>query len=247
MTWKHKINDHGADVGYIDTETGQTVTAAEYSRMESMENGMVSGDNSASMTSSGQMMAPSLVPPPPAMGARMDMAAPGQMSPMGQMPAQQMGQTPMGQMGQAPQMAAAPGFLQAPAQPLVATPGNPLIQPGAQVLSGAQNSSMLDNNAGTNLGGAAGGAAGGAGGGALSGMGEQQGGSILQDAHTGMNPTAGLAIQGKSLRLEGISHGGNTQTPMHQKPHGFLDATSIAILLPTLVLLALIIAAAHKK
>jgi hypothetical protein len=231
MVWKHKINDHGVDVGYTDTETGQTVNAADYSRMQQMENGMVSGDGSSATAPS--QMAPALVPPPPAMsGTSMQMAAPGQMSPLGQMPAQPIGQMPMGQMGQAPQMAAPPAFSQAPAQPLVATPGNPLIQPGAQVLSGASNSNMLDSNAG---------------GGLLGGMSGQQAASPLQDAHTGMNPTAGLAIQGKSLRLEGISHGGNTQTPIHQKPHGFLDATSIAILLPTLVLLALIIAAAHKK
>jgi Type IV secretory system Conjugative DNA transfer len=236
MTWKHQINDHGVDLGYRDTDSGETVTAAEYGRREQMDNGMVSGDASLVAAPPAQIMAPGTVPAQSAMpGMGMQMAAPGQMSPIGQMPAQPMGQMPM---GQAPQMAAAPAYPQAVAQPLVATPGNPLIQPGAQVLSGASNSNMLDSNAGGALGGA---------GGALSGMSGQPAASPLQDAHTGINPTAGLAVQGKSLRLEGISHGGDTQTPMHQKPHGFLDATSIAILLPTLVLLALIIAAAHKK
>jgi type IV secretory pathway TraG/TraD family ATPase VirD4 len=57
-----------------------------------------------------------------------------------------------------------------------------------------------------------------------------------------------MAIQGKNLRLEGIpQHLESLTPPKGYRVHGFLDATSIAILLPTLVLLALIIAAAHKK
>jgi hypothetical protein len=63
----------------------------------------------------------------------------------------------------------------------------------------------------------------------------------------GGQPVPVGARQGKTLRSEsnrppevhtGVSRG---------KGKGFLDATSIAILLPTLVLLALVIAAAHKK
>jgi|AGTN01.2.fsa_nt_gi FOG: TPR repeat len=44
-------------------------------------------------------------------------------------------------------------------------------------------------------------------------------------------------------RPQGQSH----HSTLCSRKHGFLDATSVAILLPTLVLLALIIAAAHKK
>lgn len=62
----------------------------------------------------------------------------------------------------------------------------------------------------------------------------------------GQPPTMGQSIQGKNLRMEGVPTHLNNNS-IGYKAHGFLDATSIAILLPTLVLLALIIAAAHKK
>jgi hypothetical protein len=113
----------------------------------------------------------------------------------------------------------------APPAPVIAAP-NPLIMPGAQMLApGSASNDMLSNPGG---------------------MPQVMSGSPLQDQSTGLNPTAGLSVQGKSLRLEGIQKK-ETQLPVHHKTHGFLDATSIAILLPTLVLLALIIAAAHKK
>ncbi len=65
---------------------------------------------------------------------------------------------------------------------------------------------------------------------------------------TGLVPTMGQAVQGKNLRLEGRpEHSQQVQNFAPRKGKGFLDATSIAILMPTLVLLALIIAAAHKK
>lgn len=66
---------------------------------------------------------------------------------------------------------------------------------------------------------------------------------------TGRVPTIGQEIQKKNFRLEGVpGHVDQTrQSFQPKKGKGFLDATSIAILMPTLVLLALIIAAAHKK
>lgn len=66
---------------------------------------------------------------------------------------------------------------------------------------------------------------------------------------TGRVPTIGQEIQKKNFRLEGVpGHVNQTrQSFQPKKGKGFLDATSIAILMPTLVLLALIIAAAHKK
>jgi hypothetical protein len=120
------------------------------------------------------------------------------------------------------------GIQQAPqAMPAVQPMGmpaggpNPLVQPGAQMLNG-QN---LTPGAAP--------------------------GSILNNPSQAMSPTAGLPLQGKNLRMEGIAPGmhANPTPQVHvpRKTHGFLDATSIAILLPTLVLLALIIAAAHKK
>ncbi|CAN5354819.1 hypothetical protein BH11CYA1_BH11CYA1_25400 [soil metagenome] len=66
---------------------------------------------------------------------------------------------------------------------------------------------------------------------------------------TGKVPTMGQEVQKKNFRLEGLpGHvDGAALSPAPRKGKGFLDATSIAILMPTLVLLALIIAAAHKK
>ena len=66
---------------------------------------------------------------------------------------------------------------------------------------------------------------------------------------TGRVPTIGQEIQKKNFRLEGVpGHVDQTRQGFApKKGKGFLDATSIAILMPTLVLLALIIAAAHKK
>ncbi len=60
-------------------------------------------------------------------------------------------------------------------------------------------------------------------------------------------PTAGMPVQGKNLRLMGVPGHAAQRGQAGKHAKGFLDATSIAILLPTLVLLALIIAAAHKK
>ena len=65
---------------------------------------------------------------------------------------------------------------------------------------------------------------------------------------TAIGPMLGQNIQKKTLRMEGMP--GHTDAMLAAPPKkgkGFLDATSIAILMPTLVLLALIIAAAHKK
>lgn len=60
-------------------------------------------------------------------------------------------------------------------------------------------------------------------------------------------PGEAKGAAGKTLRMEGIAKDKKIHSSHGYRTHGFLDATSIAILLPTLVLLALIIAAAHKK
>jgi hypothetical protein len=52
---------------------------------------------------------------------------------------------------------------------------------------------------------------------------------------------------GKNLRIETARSAAKHPVSLGHKGKSFLDATSIAILMPTLVLLALIIAAAHKK
>lgn len=105
---------------------------------------------------------------------------------------------------------------------------NPLIQPGAQVLgtdsapSNGQSIASAEYPA-------------------------EPSSRIPTDPLKGQPPTAGLPIQGKNLRLEGSPQHLASSGPISYRPHSFLDATSIAILLPTLVLMALVIAAAHKK
>ena len=99
---------------------------------------------------------------------------------------------------------------------------NPLIQPGAIILN-ANNQPVTPPPGGRYF--------------------NQPAGVIPREAHP---PTEGMIVQPKNLRLEGNPQHITDYSGM-RKAHGFLDATSIAILLPTLVLLALILAAAHKK
>jgi len=164
----------------------------------------------------------------------------GDMSGMGQPPMlqHQGGIDPMTGQAMQPAMNGMPPMQPGMMQPgmMPQQPATPLIQPGATMLSGQGSS-------------------------AVPGLPQAPGGQQMPyqaqstiDPTQGRPPTAGAPKQGKSLRLEGIPHahpqahtagGGAQHSP--RKSHGFLDATSIAILLPTLVLLALIIAAAHKK
>lgn len=138
----------------------------------------------------------------------------------GQMQGQMPGQM-QGQMpGQMPGQMQAGGYpqqMQGMAQNPAET--NPLIQPGARMLNG--NGQAPVHNIAANS----------------TGNPQEQLGTHAQPL-------------GKSLRMESVKREHPQQlhgNMPHKKPHGFLDATSIAILLPTLVLLALIIAAAHKK
>jgi len=258
MGWKTQIDERGIVTRYRDTDTGECISPQEFERRQQM----------------GQLQyqpaQPAMTALPPAMGGVYTTPAGGGMAPggygaqMGGTPisssmggvspggammnaqlgaAQQMmggqlnaAQTAMGQLSQINQQASAglavsptgmPMAAQAPAAP---AGGVPLIQPGAKLLTANAQPNMLnqqaDNPSPPPIG--------------LTG-------SPLNNPSTGFNPTAGMAVQGKSLRMEGLpGHAGNGPNPNY-KNHGFLDATSIAILLPTLVLLALIIAAAHKK
>jgi hypothetical protein len=165
----------------------------------------------------------SLMANPPAAQSQ----APGMMAPTSPLGAG-MAPSPMGGAGMSPMGGMAPSpMAPAPAAPMMSAAPNPLIQPGAQMIApGSASNDMLNANPQP--------------------MPQGMSGSSLQNRSTGLSPTAGLEVQGKSLRLEGVQKKFQ-QVPVHHKTHGFLDATSIAILLPTLVLLALIIAAAHKK
>lgn len=219
MGFKAQIDESGKITRYKDTDTGEVISAKEFER-RSMQ----------------QMQVQPAYSPYPSMQTGAPMAMPMYASAPGAAnayPAQQM-QTgrPVGQdlsehmlrhgTQQLPQqMAAQPMPQMQPqlqAMPPMQPGQHPFIQPGAQML-------------GAN--GAAPGAA----------------GFNMNNPSVAMPPTAGMAMQGKNLRMEGIP-GAATRNQMprpHKSSHGFLDATSIAILLPTLVLLALIIAAAHKK
>jgi hypothetical protein len=216
MSWRAQIDDRGIITRYKDTDTGEVITAKEYERRMAMGT---------------QMGGMQMQPQQPMMYAQpaggMYGAAPqGQMMMGGGQPVYQQPMQPMQPMQQP--MAQYPQQV-APAVAPLQQSGSPLMQPGAQILTagaGAQ-SDVLSQPAPQQAG--------------------QPGAmSPLNNITTGMNPTAGKAIQGKSLRMEGVPTHQNG-TSIGYKNHGFLDATSIAILLPTLVLLALIIAAAHKK
>lgn len=236
MTYKAVINDRGQTVCFKDMDTGETISAKEYEKRQQL-GGMLPSSQSSHMQP--QLHAGSYGGHhvmhgggiDPATGHALPMQMPMQVQPMQQgiMPPMQ-GEMPMHMQGGMPPMQ--PGMMPQ-------TGGGALIQPGATMLSPGANSQVPGLPQ--------------APGGSHDGMMPYQARTTI-DPTQGRPPTAGLAMQGKSLRMEGIpkahpqahaAGAGPVHTP--RKSHGFLDATSIAILLPTLVLLALIIAAAHKK
>ena len=223
MTWRAQIDDRGAVTRYKDTDSGETISAKEYERLQQMQVGrpaalpqmtatpgvpMAVTDGGGFTSAGGGFVGPGgsplMVPTAPQMVSQ---------PAGGALPAGGTGMMPgAAQPGAGGQPFAAPGS----GMPAGAAPGaegsSPLIQPGAQLLNGATAPST----------------------------------AMPMSQAPSQPPTAGQAMQGKNLRMEGIPHHQNG-TSIGYKSHGFLDATSIAILLPTLVLLALIIAAAHKK
>ena len=230
MPWRGQINDRGVITRFKDTETGEVVSAAEYQRRMGMSDGSapMSGANNPMLSRTDGPTAG----PISATSGRHSAESYGEAPPAA--PEYPVAATPA-----ASPYPAAPTMVPGMAPNLALQPGNPLLQPGAQPIGA--------NGAAPDM---------------LSAPAQQVQGyapqatpmpmgasSPLQNQTTGLSPTAGMALQGKNLRLEGIS-GSKPNLPLAPgtgKPHGFLDATSIAILLPTLVLLALIIAAAHKK
>lgn len=224
MSWKAQIDETGKITRYKDSETGQSISAKEYERQAQMQT-MPAYSPYPSMQT-GQPMMPMYAGHPGAANAY---------------PVQQM-QTgrPIGQ--DLSQHLINQGIQQAPQtmpmqqMPMQAMPNQGMAVPGMQPtgqMGGAQNNPLYQPGA-QMLGP----------GGAL-----PAGSPNLNAPGVAMPPTAGMAVQGKNLRMEGVP-GATSKgqlTMAHKSSHGFLDATSIAILLPTLVLLALIIAAAHKK
>ncbi|HEY9678438.1 MAG TPA: type IV secretory system conjugative DNA transfer family protein [Drouetiella sp.] len=217
MSWRPQLDERGVCVRYKDTESNEVISAKEYDRRMQMQSSMGGGGSTT-------MMSP---------GFSAGQSAGGYAMPVGQSSYGGGGNyAAPSQPGMIPpppptpvsngQLGSFPGALNQPFTPQGGS--NPLVQPGAHAVAGG----------GTDL---------------LSAAGAPQNpmsSSPLNSQTIGMSPTAGQAVQGKSLRMEGNPNHHNTSS-MGRPSHGFLDATSIAILLPTLVLLALIIAAAHKK
>jgi hypothetical protein len=242
MTWRTQIDDKGVVTRYCDTDTGETISAREYQRRMQMQQG---GYSTASPVPG---MYPTGMYPNGTNGA-----TGGNNIQIGGAPNAQGGITiyPVKpgnyQAGMSPQSfntMVGPGATLAGSQPDngMAPPaqgsGNPLIQQGAQMLpadgsspTGEGRSPSGYPSAPTNDPYSA----------------PSTPSSPSVGSFGGQPPSAGMPIQSKNLRLEGVPQHLITTGPMSYRPHGFLDATSIAILLPTLVLLALVIAAAHKK
>lgn len=242
MPYRAQIDDKGIVARYKDTDTGEVISAKEFERRIMMQQGGMSYPGHMPQMQAMPPNHPGMVSPPgmvsndgfhPYGGQGMSPLAPqpqGQFAPVPPPPPMESayGQQPMPQhqqYQQQPQQQMMPQH-----NPMIAaggggvpavTDGNPLVQPGAQMLNGGTAPS-----------------------GPMPGIPGAP--PAMLPIGQGAPPTAGQAMQGKTLRMEGIP--GHTNTSSHgYKTHGFLDATSIAILLPTLVLLALIIAAAHKK
>ncbi|MBK9143597.1 MAG: type IV secretory system conjugative DNA transfer family protein [Candidatus Melainabacteria bacterium] len=220
MTYRQQTDERGNIVQYKDIDTGEVISAKEYQRIMQMQQGLPQAH--------GQLMAPpqgqeQMIPLPQAAqpyGAQSHYAAPQGYAAPQAYGAPQAYAPP--QAYAAPQGYAQPSPYAAP-QGYAAPAGSPLAHPGAQYLSPQGPS----NPGATPV---------------------PRSQTASTDPGHGGPPTQGIQKQGKSLRMEGIvkAHP-QAHAPMGKRAHGFLDATSVAILLPTLVLLALIIAAAHKK
>ncbi|MBS1990986.1 MAG: type IV secretory system conjugative DNA transfer family protein [Cyanobacteria bacterium SZAS LIN-3] len=221
MGWVSQMDDQGHIASYRDSDTGRRISAAQYERMMSMQGVQGGGTMSAG---AGSMQTA------PVYGGAQPAYAP---QPYG------------GQAGGVPMLPGAPAL--APS-PTAAVPSS-LIQPNARLLDGSQPSQMSPQMPAQSAMPAQmqpqgqGAAPFQPSPGMMQGL---QGGATPVAPGAGAPPTMGQHIQGKNLRLEGMPHP-TQRMPAAKHAKGFLDATSIAILLPTLVLLALIIAAAHKK
>ncbi len=239
MGWRPQINERGAIARFSNSDTGEVISAKEYERrMQTLPGGFTPGyPNQPSLSAAGTYGASPFIPQaqpishPTGMYAYQTRAGHAVVVPPDNnrgtysSQAPQYGYVPSASYNQMPQ---------APTQPEVSD--NPLIQPGAQILSSGTmpistpisapvqtESTPSPTSPASNLSRPA------------------------VPIGAGISPTAGQPMQGKNLRLEGMP-GHITGSPnVTYKPHGFLDATSIAILLPTLILVALSIAAAHKK
>ncbi len=226
MTWRAQLNDKGIIYRYKDLETGEVISVKEYQSRIQHENGNSPAmyNNSSNSSSHGYATAPISNSSNYASNYSTPATSPSQ--PVSSQTPSQPGM-PTSPAGANPQQPSINTVMLTPntslANPNNLTPDtNPLIQPGAIILNAS-------NQIPTTAPG--------------SRYFSQPAGVIPREAHP---PTEGMLVQPKNLRLEGNPNHMLDGSGVH-KAHGFLDATSIAILLPTLVLLALILAAAHKK
>lgn len=227
MTWRAQINDRGVISRYKDLETGEVITAKEYAARMNHQSKNSSSNNMATTSRTQAYNNNYSVPSKPANINEEVYNSSAQMPQNSSTPVQM----PQNSPGVNTSNAATPN--QYSAVTLAPNPNladssnltsenNPLIQPGAVIIGSG-------NVTGSQPAG--------------SRYFDQPAGVIPRVAHP---PTESMIVQPKNLRLEGVlSH--ITENSHGRRSHGFLDATSIAILLPTLVLLALILAAAHKK
>lgn len=224
MGWRTNVNEYGVVTGYRDTDTGERVSIKEYERRMQMQGTAGAGSYGTLQSTPGypqQYLDPhtgrALVLPSQPMQPMQ-----GYPAPSGQLPQYGMQQPMQGQYAQplpyGQQPVAAPGVYSQ--MPQGAPNGAGLIQPNATMI-GANQGQMP--------------------------QGQMLQGQMPQGQMQGQEPMDHGTPQGKSLRMHTVGK----PTPQHigsaKHNKGFLDATSIAILMPTLVLLALIIAAAHKK
>jgi hypothetical protein len=220
MSWKAQINERGQIGFYRNVDTGEQISAKEYERRMQMQGSVGAPDGSLQVQSPYPQ---SYAATPSISDAAYNANNHGTHNqPVQIMPAQ----------GQLPEhmMAPQPGYPAQAGYPQVAPQGYPqagypqqLPQALPQVASPLIQQGALPVGAG--------------------------GEPAIPRPATGLVPTMGQTVQNKNLRLEGMpGHVDPMKTGFApRKGKGFLDATSIAILMPTLVLLALIIAAAHKK
>jgi hypothetical protein len=133
----------------------------------------------------------------------------------------------------APQQAVDPNGAVVPATPAYPThPGtSPLIQNGAQVVSNQSSQQMAASQTQPSQGQP------------INNVGST-GQNLRMESNQGTPSIPGNQSNQSNMFFQPAAQPAQGQT---YKPKGFIDATSVALMIPTLVILAIIIAAAHKK
>ncbi len=232
MGWRPQLNEKGVIARFSNSDTGEVISAQEYERrMQTLQGGYTPNySNQPAISSGGYTGLPSISQPqasgqPSGMYAYQTRGGHTVLVP----PDNYRNASPQ-QYNVAPDDGVHTRLPAGITTALPPTNDNPLIQPGAHILSPNEQLPLAETPLATN---------------AAPPVSDSP--QPVSRAESSLTPTASQAIQSKNLRLEGVS-GHPDKAPLSQyKPHGFLDTTSIAILLPTLILIALSVAAAHKK